>query len=50
VLVYQAESYRHWRCHLGRHDLEYRTFGKNFTFDGLPDLIGEANSTSPNHE
>ena len=37
VLVYQRESYEHWRDHLGRDDLEYGQFGENFTVDGLPD-------------
>ena len=37
VLVYQAESYRHWRRHLGRPDLDFGAFGENFTVDGLPD-------------
>ncbi|MGA8112818.1 MAG: MOSC and FAD-binding oxidoreductase domain-containing protein [Actinocatenispora sp.] len=37
VLVYQRESYDHWRQHLGRDDLEYGHFGENFTVDGLPD-------------
>jgi ferredoxin-NADP reductase/MOSC domain-containing protein YiiM len=37
VLVYQVESYAHWREHLGRPDLEYGSFGENFTVDGLPD-------------
>jgi len=37
VLVYQADSYRHWRRHLGRDDLSYGQFGENLTVDGLPD-------------
>ena len=37
VLVYQAESYAHWRQELGRDDLEFGQFGENFTVDGLPD-------------
>ena len=37
VLVYQRQSYDHWRRHLGRDDLEYGQFGENFTVDGLPD-------------
>jgi ferredoxin-NADP reductase/MOSC domain-containing protein YiiM len=37
VLVYQAESYRFWRAHLGRADLTYGMFGENFTVDGLAD-------------
>ena len=51
VMVYQAESYEHWRNHLQRSDLHWGIFGENFTVDGLPDdqvcigdryLIGEA--------
>jgi ferredoxin-NADP reductase/MOSC domain-containing protein YiiM len=37
VLVYQRQSYDHWRRHLGRDDLEYGRFGENFTVDGLGD-------------
>jgi ferredoxin-NADP reductase/MOSC domain-containing protein YiiM len=37
VMVYQAESYEHWRAHFGRHDLTWGIFGENFTVDGLPD-------------
>jgi MOSC domain-containing protein YiiM len=37
VLVYQLESYRHWRSNLGRDDLTPGIFGENFTVDGLPD-------------
>jgi ferredoxin-NADP reductase/MOSC domain-containing protein YiiM len=37
VMVYQAESYEHWRQHLGRSDLTHGIFGENFTVDGLPD-------------
>ncbi|WP_067897464.1 MOSC and FAD-binding oxidoreductase domain-containing protein [Nocardia vaccinii] len=37
VLVYQIQSYRHWRQHLGRDDLGYGQFGENLTVDGLPD-------------
>src|ERR1700709_2107280 len=37
VMVYQAESYRHWGEYLGRSDLGYGIFGENFTVDGLPD-------------
>ena len=37
VLVYQRQSYDHWRAHFGRDDLEYGRFGENFTVDGLPD-------------
>ena len=34
VLVYQMESYRHWRRFLGRDDLEHGAFGENFTVEG----------------
>jgi ferredoxin-NADP reductase/MOSC domain-containing protein YiiM len=37
VMVYQAESYEHWRHHLGRTDLIFGIFGENFTVDGLSD-------------
>jgi ferredoxin-NADP reductase/MOSC domain-containing protein YiiM len=37
VMVYQAESYEHWRRHFGRADLTWGIFGENFTVDGLPD-------------
>jgi ferredoxin-NADP reductase/MOSC domain-containing protein YiiM len=37
VLVYQADSYRHWRRHFGREDIEFGAFGENFTVDGLAD-------------
>jgi ferredoxin-NADP reductase/MOSC domain-containing protein YiiM len=37
VLVYQLQSYDHWRAHFGRDDLSYGQFGENFTVDGLPD-------------
>ncbi|WP_422741960.1 MOSC domain-containing protein [Mycobacterium sp. WMMD1722] len=37
VLVYQRESYDHWRAVLGRDDLVPGSFGENFTVDGLPD-------------
>src|SRR3954470_17024656 len=37
VFVYQIESYRHWQEHLGRPDLEYGSFGENFTVEGLSD-------------
>jgi ferredoxin-NADP reductase/MOSC domain-containing protein YiiM/ferredoxin len=37
VMVYQLESYEHWRQHLGRSDLTFGIFGENFTIDGLPD-------------
>lgn len=39
VLVYQADSYRHWREQLGRDDLEFGNFGENFTVDGLGDDV-----------
>lgn len=37
VLVYQVDSYRHWRRHFGRDDIGYGWFGENLTVDGLPD-------------
>jgi ferredoxin-NADP reductase/MOSC domain-containing protein YiiM/ferredoxin len=37
VLVYQVQSYQHWRRHFGRDDLGYGSFGENLTVDGLPD-------------
>jgi ferredoxin-NADP reductase/MOSC domain-containing protein YiiM len=37
VLVYQIQSYQHWRRHLKRDDLTYGEFGENLTVDGLPD-------------
>jgi ferredoxin-NADP reductase/MOSC domain-containing protein YiiM len=37
VMVYQRESYEHWRKHLNRDELEFGSFGENFTVDGLPD-------------
>ncbi|MCW2530298.1 MAG: sulfurase, partial [Pseudonocardiales bacterium] len=37
VMVYQSESYDHWRRHLGRSDLTFGIFGENLTVDGLPD-------------
>jgi len=37
VLVYQVQSYEHWRRHFGRDDLAYGQFGENLTVDGLPD-------------
>jgi ferredoxin-NADP reductase/MOSC domain-containing protein YiiM len=37
VLVYQLESYQHWREQFGRDDLDYGSFGENLTVDGLPD-------------
>ncbi|HEX4360998.1 MAG TPA: MOSC and FAD-binding oxidoreductase domain-containing protein [Pseudonocardia sp.] len=37
VLVYQVESYRHWRDHFCREDIEFGAFGENFTVEGLGD-------------
>jgi len=42
LLVYQLDSYDHWRDHLGRDDLrtdplQSGQFGENFTVDGLAD-------------
>jgi ferredoxin-NADP reductase/MOSC domain-containing protein YiiM len=37
VMVYQLDSYRHWRQHLGRDDLSYGQFGENLTVDGMAD-------------
>jgi ferredoxin-NADP reductase/MOSC domain-containing protein YiiM len=37
VLVYQIQSYEHWRQHFGRDDLAYGQFGENLTVDDLPD-------------
>ena len=37
VLVYQVQSYEHWRQHFGRDDLAYGQFGENLTVAGLPD-------------
>jgi ferredoxin-NADP reductase/MOSC domain-containing protein YiiM len=37
VLVYQVQSYEHWRRHFGRDRLAYGEFGENLTVDGLPD-------------
>lgn len=37
VLVYQAESYEHWRRHFGRDDLGPGSFAENLTVDGLSD-------------
>jgi ferredoxin-NADP reductase/MOSC domain-containing protein YiiM len=37
VMVYQTESYDHWRRHLGRDDLVPGMFGENFTVTGLGD-------------
>ena len=37
VLVYQIQSYRHWRQYFGRDDFSYGQFGENLTVEGLPD-------------
>jgi ferredoxin-NADP reductase/MOSC domain-containing protein YiiM/ferredoxin len=37
VMVYQLDSYHHWREHFGRDDLTYGIFGENLTVDGLAD-------------
>ena len=37
VLVYQLQSYRHWKRHFGRDDLDHGSFGENFTVAGLAD-------------
>jgi ferredoxin-NADP reductase/MOSC domain-containing protein YiiM/ferredoxin len=37
VLVYQLDSYRHWRQHFGRGDITHGMFGENLTVDGLAD-------------
>jgi len=37
VLVYQIQSYEHWRQYFGRDDLSYGQFGENLTVDGLLD-------------
>ncbi len=37
ILVYQLDSYRYWRSHLGRNDFAPGQFGENFTVDGLSD-------------
>lgn len=37
VFVYQDESYRYWREHLGRSNLVHGQFGENFTVEGLAD-------------
>jgi ferredoxin-NADP reductase/MOSC domain-containing protein YiiM len=37
VLVYQLDSYRHWRQHFGRDDFTHGMFGENLTVDGLAD-------------
>lgn len=39
VMVYQTESYDHWRAHLGRDDLAPGSFGENFTVSGLTDDV-----------
>jgi MOSC domain-containing protein YiiM len=44
VLVYQLDSYRYWRQHFDRDDLDYGAFDENLTVEGLPDdevRIGE---------
>ncbi|MCV7040576.1 MOSC domain-containing protein [Mycolicibacterium moriokaense] len=37
VMVYQTESYDHWRRHFGRDDLRPGMFGENLTITGLSD-------------
>ncbi|HSZ38976.1 MAG TPA: MOSC and FAD-binding oxidoreductase domain-containing protein [Trebonia sp.] len=37
VLVYQAQSLRHWREVFGRDDIGHGSFGENFSVDGLAD-------------
>src|ERR1700712_704939 len=37
VLVYQADSYRHWEEVFGGDHLEHGAFGENLTVDGLGD-------------
>ena len=37
VLVYQLDSYDHWRRELGRENFAHGQFGENFTVEGLPD-------------
>ena len=37
VLVYQLDSYEHWRREFRRDDFDYGQFGENFTVEGLPD-------------
>jgi len=37
VLVYQVQSYEHWRQHFGRAELTYGEFGENLTVDGMLD-------------
>jgi ferredoxin-NADP reductase/MOSC domain-containing protein YiiM len=37
VMVYQLDSYQHWREEFGRDDLTPGQFGENFTVEGLSD-------------
>src|ERR1700712_5284490 len=37
VMVYQLDSYQHWRAEFGRDDLKPGQFGENFTVEGLAD-------------
>jgi ferredoxin-NADP reductase/MOSC domain-containing protein YiiM len=37
VLVYQLDSYDHWRRHFNRRDIGPGAFAENLTVDGLPD-------------
>jgi ferredoxin-NADP reductase/MOSC domain-containing protein YiiM/ferredoxin len=37
VLVYQLDSYRHWRQFMKRDDFVHGQFGENFTVEGLAD-------------
>ncbi|MDX6301927.1 MAG: hypothetical protein QOF53_3141 [Nocardioidaceae bacterium] len=37
VMVYQLDSYRHWREFFGLESLEHGAFGENFTVEGLSD-------------
>src|SRR5690349_17406980 len=37
LLVYQLDSYRHWREFFGLGELDNGAFGENFTVDGLGD-------------
>ena len=37
VMVYQTESYAHWKRYFGRDDLHPGIFGENFTITGLGD-------------
>jgi len=37
VMVYQLQSYQHWKQHFGWDDFGYGLFGENLTVDGLPD-------------